>query len=511
MLCVENSNHDAIDADPEFDMRSHVPDQPSLFPTSELIIPAALTSLRKSVSAIHAVPLKQEHNHTLNTRRLFDACILIAQLDFRKRDPSELARVTSERIAPMFETRITELVKLAGIPGKNYERVKEDMEQLYEMDLRWNVVGEDSTILWDMKSHFLSSRGFGKGANRGMVRFSLDPDILKLVLEPSQWATLSLQVMHSLKTPSSLSLYQNCWKYVNTHAKVTAALPTETWIQLLVGQSRYVKTDAKGKVTINYGDFKRRVLMDAIERVNEIPALGYTLELKEYLSGKKVVKLQFKFIPKKQISLGLPLTWTKDIIDPLKSIGLTEQDISALSEAHSHEVIAESLVRMRDSEQRMREAGRPITSRKAYFQGIVTNVAAGGTDADMDAEKIAQEAQAQEEQVRAEERQKRTRQEFEKHQTEMFARRLFEMPEVARNEILREFEASQEGQKSRLIWEKGWAANKNVAALTLLKQWVTVTKEDLVPQLLIRPEDRNIEAWMAWRLDTLQAVDEKTR
>ncbi len=175
---MQDTPVDAIDdGDRDFDMRRRSTEQPSLFATEDLIIPDTLRSVRKAVSAIHAAPAKAEHNQSLNSRRLFDAFILVAQIDCRKRD-GLVERICKERVSPEFVTRVTDLARLAGIPGKNYVRIYEELDHLYEMDLKWNIVGEDADVQWEMRSHFLSSLGYGKGHRRGSIRFSIDPSIL---------------------------------------------------------------------------------------------------------------------------------------------------------------------------------------------------------------------------------------------------------------------------------------------------------------------------------------------
>lgn len=495
----------AIDPEDDefFDMKWRDRDQASLFPTEDLIIPESIRSIRKAVSAIHATPIRAEHSQSLNGRRLFDACILVAQIDFRKRGKEQLERVINDRLAPMFETRITDVARLAQIPGKNYERIYAELDQLFEMIFRWNIVGEDASIEWSMKSHFFSSLGYGQGHKRGLIRFSIDPSVLALVLEPSQWATLSLQAMEGLGTAASHALYQNAWRYVNTQSKVTAILPVATWIELLLGQSRYVIDDPKmGKRVVNYGDFKRRTLLDAIRRINEITALSYTLELRELYSGKRVSKLQFKFIPKKQASLGLPLTWPDDVLRVLTNLGFTQVEIENISQAHSFEEVADSIMRLQVAEMRMKTAGRPITSRKSYFNGILTNVAAGLVGDEIDHEKIQAQAQAQEAQRVASERQDRLKQEFSKHLANVFSAKIYEMADSDRQTLFEAFEKSPAGSKSSLLIAKGWSP-RNIGALTMLRTWLSNEKPEVLASIFTNPEDQGFEAWMAWKLDNL--------
>jgi hypothetical protein len=494
------------DGDRDFDMRRRSTDQPALFPTEDLIIPETLRSFRKAVSAIHAVPVKAEHNQSLNNRRLFDACILVALIDCRKRD-GLIKRICEERVSPIFETRVTDLARLAGIPGKNYVRIYEELDRLYEMDLRWNIVGEDSKVEWEMRAHFLSSLGYGKGHSRGLIRFSIDPSILAILLEPSNWATLSLQRMHGFSTGPAYALYQNAWRYVNTHAKVTAALPTATWIELLIGHSRYVVDDpVHGKRVVNYGDFKRRVLVDALSRVNETSALGYTLELKELRSGTRVSKLQFKFVPKKQESLGLPVTWPDEVLRVLASLGFTSSEVEDLSQAHSFEVVAETLVRLKAAEGRLKAQNRTITNKKAYFSGILSNVATGEAEDDLNVTKIEAEAKAQEAARLAAARNERRKEEFAKHQAQVFSARFFELPESERAPLLSDFESSPAGKRAGMLVAKGWTP-QNAGALACLRAWLADERPATLEQFYAHPEDRSFDAWLAWRLDRAESPD----
>ncbi len=507
---MSNEESPAIDppeqaGDAGFAMRRREHDQPSLFPTEDLIIPATLQTMRKAVSAIHATPIKAEHSQSLNNLRLFDACILIAQIDFRKRGKDQIQRVKDEGLTPMFETRVTDLVRLAGIPGKNYTRIYAELENLFDMKLNWNIVGEDAQVEWEMRSHFLGALGYGKGHKRGLIRFSIEPSILHIVLEPSNWATLSLQAMEGLGTAASYALYQNAWRYIGTHQKVTAALPTATWIELLMGKSRYVSEDANGeKRVVGYGDFKRRVLMDAIARVNEISALSYTLELKELKSGTRVSKLQFKFVPKKSMGLGIPLLWPSDVVTVLNNLGFTQKEIEDLSEIHAYEDVADSILKLKEAEFRLKALGRPITSKKSYFTGILANVTSGSKQDVLDHERIEAEAKAQEAQRAAELRNERLLKEFGQHQSTRFSGNLFDLSEADISELLAKFEASPEYSKARLLAEKGWSP-KNVGALSILKQWVLLKEPVWASRLLPNPEDVSFEAWMQWRLDSINS------
>lgn len=491
-------------ADPNFDMRKHDPEgeglQGSLFPNDELIVPDSVRSLKKAVSAIHAVPTKAEHAQSLNNRRIFDACILIALVECRGREAEIVKRLKEDRISPMFEVRVSHIAELAGIPGKNYNRIYQELDLLYDMSLSWNVLGEDAEVQWEMKAHFFSVLGYGKNYKKGMVRFAFDASVLELFLEPSVWAKLSLEAMGGLRTSASYALYQNCWRYVGTQNKVTAALPTHIWIELLVGKSRYVTEEPDGRKVVQYGDFKRRVLDDALRRVNECAPLAYTLELKPIKSGNRVAKLQFKFVPKLMRQETIPLSWPKDVVSLLERLGFGRQEIDDLSQAHSLEEVAEALTRLQASEKRQRELGKVITSRRAYFEGILRNIAGGATGDQLADEKIEAEIRAQEAKRAADERMEKLREQFQNHQRHCFSDWFGGLPEEVRETLVADFLADPElGPGDRIILKNGIAHN-NYSGQTLLRKWMGTNRPDMLDEALPNPEDKTFENWMAWRL-----------
>lgn len=486
--------------DASFDMHRRSPSQTEILGLDELLVPSSITNVRKPIAAIHAIPLKPG-GQTLNSMRLFDALITMAQIDARKLSRDEIEAIRVDRRSPLITARIADLAQLAGIPGKNYNRIYEELQDLYSMDFAWNAVGEDNEVEFEMKAHFLASFGVGKGAKRGLVRFAFPPEVLAFILEPKYWATLSLQVMQGLKTATSYALWQKAWRYINTNAKMTAELPTATWIELIVGPSRYVVNEPNGtKTVLNYGDFKRRVLVDAIERINSVQALSHTLRLKESRSGNKVTRLRFIFEPKTVHRLDLPLTWSKDMIDVLKSIGFSDPEISTMSESTSREEVSDALVRLKDSTAKARAQGRPITSFKSYFNGILANVTAGSALGDIDHDQIEAQARQQDAERQAEERQKRQQEAFAQHQAKVFNETLFELPDAQRDALFNEFSETVEGKRAERLLKNGWTV-RSAGALALLRSWMLATKPEQHRSLLPNPEDRAFDAWLLWRLD----------
>ena len=489
--------------DPDFDMRQHEPEQRNLFPTEDLIVPESLQKMRKAVAAIHAIPRNPEDSQNLTNRRVFDGLIIVAQIHCRQRGKEFIQRIRDERVSPLFEVRTSELGKLSGIPGKNYDRIIEEINRIYEMDFEFNVCAEDGETIWENRARLLSSLGVGKNHKRGHIRFAMDPEMLILLLEPNLWASFSLSVMHDLGTSAAYALFQQTYRYINTNQKLTAALPTKTWIELLVGKNRYVK-DIDGKEVINYGEFKRRVLNDAIEKVNEVPALSYNIELKEHRQGNRVARLQFKFIPKEP-TLQLESTWPEDILTVLKSIGFLDKEITDISQAHSSASVADAICRLKEAEQRLKSEGKSISSRKPYFLGILRNIAAG--EDEIDPEKIEAEVRVEMAERAAEERKRKMHEAYDEHRRKRFSAWVASLSVEDRKQLIADYEASEDFNPVLGKSLKKILTEENRSGLSTLRVWMEKHRSETLAGVFNTPEYQSLEGWMMWKLSGDDAIE----
>ena len=159
-------------------------------------------------------------------------------------------------------------------------------------------------------------------------------------------------------------------------------------------------------------------------------------------------------------------------------------------------------MRLRASDEKLKAQGRPITSRKAYFIGILSNVAAGAGQSEIDDERIEAEVREQESAAAAKERESRVREAFSRHQSEVFAAELFAIDDAKRDEMIAQFQLSESGVKTSLLWGRGWRP-ANVGALAVLRAWLVDEKPDVLARLLPNPQDKTLEAWSAWRIDSI--------
>ena len=176
-----------------------------------------------------------------------------------------------------------------------------------------------------------------------------------------------------------------------------------------------------------------------------------------------------------------------------------------MGQAFSSEEVADALLRLKSQEIKAKSSGRPISSRKMYFQGILSNVRAGSSADEVDRDAIEAEGRAREAERAAAARQDRMLEGFSKHQVTVFVTRLFELDPDHRQAIFTAFESTEQGAKAAILLSKtGWSP-KNAGALAMLRTWMVEARKEEYSALLSNPEDNNLEAWIAWRLDaTLQ-------
>lgn len=477
-----------------------------LFRSDELLLPEAHNTYRKPVAAIHSIPERRDASLKLTVRKLMEAMPLAVQLDLRSRrkeEAQELVRkIREDRATPLFEIRTQELCRLAGISGANRDRIHETLAEMVAFPFIWNVLGEDGKIEYEAVAPLLIRKDKGVGKKLGYIRFAFEPEILLWFLEPTMWANLSWTVMSGIGRSNgpgqeaAFGLYQNIWRYIGTSAKLTPLLDVATWIDLIIGPSRFVKVDAKGvKQVEDYKDFKRRYLLPGLAILNEHPALSHTVELKEDKSGRKVARLRFKFVEKVQGTFDFPLGWPPESLKLLEELGFSEKEINMASQLYPYEQVAEALKRLPAAEQRVRAKGSRVYSRKAFFSGILSNVAKGETQTAEEEAKLLREAEQLQQQEAEAQRMEALQAKFSAHQRSTIGAELKALSEQERDALIQKhLEAKPE---DRILYKGG---ELGTPYLALFCKWLASAQPETYASWLPEPKDQNFQSWLAWQL-----------
>ena len=94
---------------------------------------------------------------------------------------------------------------------------------------------------------------------------------------------------------------------------------------------------------------------------------------------------------------------------------------------------------------------------------------------------------------------------FSDHQLRVFTKHLFELPSNEQQKWFADFEKSSIGHKTGVIQflKAGWSES-NSSLLRLFKDWVAKESPELESKLLPYPQDRTIEDWALWALESNQ-------
>lgn len=486
--------------------------QTPLFSADELFLPERPGTYRKPVAAIHAIPVQRDKNLKLSARKLMDALALAVQLDLRARGREAaqtlIRKIREDRAAPLFEIRTHRLAELAGLSTTNKDRIYDTLAELLNFQFIWNVLGEDGKVEFESIAAFIIRRDKGVGNQAGITRFAFEPEVLLWFLEPTMWANLNWSVMASFgrdagSGEAAFGLYQNAWRYIGTNAKVTPILDLATWIDLILGPSRFVIIgEKKEKQAREYGEFKRTYLNPAIAMLNAHPALTHTIAVEEFKSGRKVTKLRFRFTEKRQQAFELPLGWPDDTIQKLKEMGFTEKDMSTLAQLYTHPQVKEAMSRMAVSEARLKARGEEIQSREAFFRAILRNVSNEQNQTEEADQKALEEARRLQKQTELQRRQEALEARFKSHQRSLVAKGLQSLPEDERNRLIQaHLKASP---ADRALYKEG---ETRAAWLILFQQWLINARQDLFQHWLPELHDRDFQTWLVWQFTTQSTGD----
>jgi hypothetical protein len=129
--------------------------------------------------------------------------------------------------------------------------------------------------------HFLSS-DICK-AEDGVVKYALDPILLRFLWEPAVYGRINLQFFNQFKSPYGAKLYEILTLYVHRHHRTWTVSVAELRSSLGVPADQYARFD----------NLKRSVLDKAVAEVNALSGFGVDVEYIRGGRGGKVIEVRF--------------------------------------------------------------------------------------------------------------------------------------------------------------------------------------------------------------------------
>lgn len=178
----------------------------------------------------------------------------------------------------------------AGFDSRDIKMLRERFLSLMSTTVEWGWVGDAEQApngrIWEGTT-LLASAGFylQKGTNEIWIRWSYSNELKKQLLESTQYTKLSLAIIARLRSMPALSLYELASRYATSPSKISKKATWEAWVTILRGKP------IKEYPTLDFRRFKKETLLPAKAQVNSEQD-EFTVEFKEYKTGKKVTHLQ---------------------------------------------------------------------------------------------------------------------------------------------------------------------------------------------------------------------------
>jgi hypothetical protein len=315
------------------------------------VVSASSAELRKAVEAIAIQP--KNGKITLLTRKLFNVLLAVAQ--------------QADDSGDTYRALLSDIVANSAFDSNDTALVKEHLRRMVSVQVEWSTgtSSQKPGRKWGISTLIADAEILEDPATRRVwVEFSFAPKIKKKLLDPVQYARLSLQFQSQLRSSAGLALYEICVRYLTNPSHLTMREPWEWWRPILSGTP---DTEAGDEAKREYKYFKRDYLRPAIAEVNAVTNIF--VELIEHREGRRVAEIQFRVSERKQPMLALdehPNVFDSTLVDRMVKIGIPLKEAQTLY-ADSEENRIRAALQM--TEQRMRSTTLPpVRSAAALFK-----------------------------------------------------------------------------------------------------------------------------------------------
>jgi hypothetical protein len=315
------------------------------------VVNASSAELRKAVEAIAIQP--KSGKITLLTRKLFNVLLAVAQ--------------QADDSGDTYRALLSDIVANSAFDSNDTALVKEHLRRMVSVQVEWSTgtSSQKPGRKWGISTLIADAEILEDPATRRVwVEFSFAPKIKKKLLDPVQYARLSLQFQSQLRSSAGLALYEICVRYLTNPSHLTMREPWEWWRPILSGTP---DTEAGDEAKREYKYFKRDYLRPAIAEVNAVTNIF--VELIEHREGRRVAEIQFRVSERKQPMLALdehPNVFDSTLVDRMVKIGIPLKEAQTLY-ADSEENRIRAALQM--TEQRMRSTTLPpVRSAAALFK-----------------------------------------------------------------------------------------------------------------------------------------------
>jgi hypothetical protein len=288
--------------------------------------------LKKHVNAIHCT-----NNITLIQRKIANVLLYNAYPDLMQKNT--------------FTIVTKDLCHSIGYYSRNFKLIQKSLEALCTTGLTWGVLNDNdnlNNVPWTVSS-FLSAATLGNG----ICTYEYSNALKKVLYRPEIYGEINLTIQASFTSSIGLALYETCARF--------SKINQTGWLS--IAEVRDI-LGVSFKKYIRYRDFKQKVVMAAVNEVNE--KTNFNITLRERLEGRLASHLNFIISSKDKI-VSANVTADENIVCDnsmdvlINEFGVGQKIALNLVEKYGNNYINEKILIIKSSE--------------SYKLGKITNLA----------------------------------------------------------------------------------------------------------------------------------------
>src|SRR6185437_13238292 len=198
------------------------------------VVSPSSAELRKAVEAIAIQP--KSGKITLLTRKLFNVLLAVAQ--------------QADESGDTYRALLSDIVANSAFDSNDTALVKEHLRRMVSVQVEWSTgtSSQKPGRKWGISTLIADAEILEDPTTRRVwVEFSFAPKIKKKLLDPVQYARLSLQFQSQLRSSAGLALYEICVRYLTNPSHLTMRESWEWCRPILSGTPDTAAGDCRGQ------------------------------------------------------------------------------------------------------------------------------------------------------------------------------------------------------------------------------------------------------------------------
>jgi hypothetical protein len=359
---------------------------------------------------------------------------------------------------------LSELIDDARFTSNNTELLKSHIRDMQATTIEWHT-SSDKSRQWTSTQLLgpvvIDEPGRGQACT---ITWTYPQPIRERLVKPAQYTRVLLEISSQMRSYAASVLYELGARYLTSPGRLTMREDVIWWASVLTGRSDIT--------TVDYRILHRDTIKKALAELDTL-CEDFKLEVVEHKRGRKVEELQFRVLPKPQVSLtGLRESaknvFDLELVERVITLGLKRTDAQDLYAITDEGVLRAAVEHV---EQRMKNSTLPpLNSPVAYLRDALKKQYAGEGEGGKPAPEVAAPRPSVDEKLR------RLREEWQ-HFKSAEAKALFEeMPDAERAGHIAKFEEDRVGNLASPI-AKAWRRDgvKSRIAASSFYRWLAST------------------------------------